>query len=353
MSLAKIHSDISTDTLTSSKTGAEVIVALCAQDVKPGHLNQLFRNGTKVVLLKNDPRIGKMWTNTMVSSVCETLQLDFRRKAWDGSIFDIARNHQPGELCVGDMLRFIPDGIGQWARKVKVSPIDGSSKLQTIPGCFVDGAERVMYREEHLQEVCALMREIFESAVPKNHPLSGYAMTIEILKYPQSPNDLRNLIALLADSSGQWTRLGQTLDTYKAMAAGIFQTKYIRDCFAVSSLVPGVKTLLHWVNACFAHEQKLHRPTNSIVIGADHVDLSKYFSCLAGDRDNIRTQIYTGKKWMDVDLTPNTLAIFPSQKSRKAFGLTPTRHRVLFEENQGGRSESKDNVTLGFFITDG
>lgn len=333
-------------------TSPEAILTVFAQDLKPGYLYELFKKGTKVVLLKNDHRVGELWTETLESRVGETLRSGYRRKAWESNIFDIARNHQSGELVFGDMLRFSPGEYGHWARKVKVFSKNGSSNMQTVPSCFIDGDERVAYSEKTLQKVWALLGEILESAVPGKGTLSGYAVSIEILKYPNSPNDLMNVIDLLADASGGWTRLGRTLDTYKGRAAGIFKATLIRDCFAVASLVPGINRLLHWINTFFVNAQQRHIPKKSVVIGADHVDGSKYFTCLAGDRKNIKTQIHTGKDWMDLDLTPNTLAIFPSQKSAKGFGMTPTRHRIFIQEDHDCRSGSKNNVTLSFAIVD-
>lgn len=352
MNQANAHLDVAKE-LVFSKASPEAIVTVSAEDLKPGYLNELFNKGVKVVLLKNDDRVGNLWTEIMESSVCKTLRSGYQHNAWESSIFDIARNHQSGEFHLGDMLRFTLGGYAHWARKVKAFQLDGSSNVETIPPCFVDGDKCVEYSQDTLQKVLALLSEILESAVlTERSRFSSYAVTIEILKYPDSPNELVSIIDLLSDASGQWARLGRTLDAYKAMAAGIFNSKFIRDCFAIGSLAPGINRVLHWINAFFVNAQKPQLPKNSVIIGADHVDGIKYFTCLAGDRKNIKTQIHTGKDWMDLDLTTNTLAIFPSQKSIKEFGMTPTRHRILLQEDQDGRIGSKNNVTLCLTIAD-
>jgi hypothetical protein len=95
------------------------------------------------------------------------------------------------------------------------------------------------------------------------------------LIYPTRLAEIHQLHALLTDSAGSWSRLGHGIDANKANAAGIFDMKVIRDIFAVTCLIPGIKHVAEMLNNRMFISSEKSVPEDYQIIGDPHVDSSK------------------------------------------------------------------------------
>src|SRR5262245_43867210 len=197
-----------------------------------------------------------------------------------------------------------------------------------------------------------LMAEIFRSALPKGANTVAYAVEVDVLIYPTRHTEIQQFHTLLADSGGFWSQLGHRIDANKANAAGIFDTKVIRDLFAVASLIPGIKNFAQMLNNRMLVSSEKYVPEDYQIIGNSHVDGSKYMNGLVGSRDNVHTQIFCEKRWISLPVTTDTLAVFPGHKMRSCGDMFATRHRVLLRNPTANETTVKRNITLSLSIVD-
>ena len=332
------------------KTLTNPIVKLLATDLKPGRLEQLFLQGAKAVILENDPRVGQLceWFLGKKGSASGKTQKE--KMEWGDSIFDIGRNHQTNNLFSGDMLRFTPGAIGHIARKIIIFPSAKDQHLQTFPGFFWKGNQPIRLPNQIKELAWDLMSDILLSSIPNKFDKNGYGVAINLLKYPESHKDFEKILTLLADSSGRWTRIGQSLDASKALAAGIFNTKGVRDLFAIASLIPGIGVFLRKLNRSLVDKTNSRDSESYQIIGGPHTDGNNWLVGLASERDSIITEIHDGAQWVELPLTPNTLAIFPGQKIKGKLAVEPTVHRILIKKNKVRNFQT--NFTLSINIVD-
>ncbi len=327
----------------------ESVAIISSGELSPGVIAGLFSNGVKVVILKDD-RIPDLW-NEICERELDTQKSNAESHILNESIFTIGQHHCQNNLNLGDMLRFTPGAIAHFGRKVKIFHSAESSRIEKFPRSYYKENGTFLYPEDVLGKVWQIMEEIGNGVFPAKNTLSNYAVNIEIVRYPKSVKELTDIFSLLENSSGKWSRLGHRLDAQKSKAKGIFNHVVLRDCFALGSLIPGVRTLLQYIDENFCKGPKDSVPKNMVVIGADHTDGAKLLTCLAAKRDNIVTQIFSGKEWIDLPLDSKSLAIFPGQQILKVDKFTPTRHRILMKESPslGG---DKSNISLMFSIVD-
>jgi hypothetical protein len=333
------------------RTYWETIVRVSRDDLQPGRLAQLFQGGAKAVILTGDERIAQVWEGLCGVKSGDAGRAREERLPWESSILNTARNHRSGIIELGDMLRFIPGALAHIARKTIIFQEPDQQELQAIPNNFWNGNEWISLPPDLLRIVWELMSYILRSAWPDGPEHPPYAVVIERLKYPRSTADLDQICHLLADSGGQWTRIGQRVDAYKAMAVGPFDIKVIRDLFAWLSLIPGVGRLLHRVNKFLRNFSRKNVPGETRLVGDPHVDGSKVFTALASDRDVLITEVYDGKDWLELPLSPDTLTIFPAKQS-SPLGMTPTLHRILMKEPPQISALFRPNITLVFAVVD-
>jgi hypothetical protein len=125
----------------------------------------------------------------------------------------------------------------------------------------------------------------------------------------------------------------------------------MRDLFAVASLIPGIRGFFGFIN------DRIMAASNSVpkdyhIVGAPHVDNTKYITALMGRRDSIVTEILCANNWVPLPVTGDALAIFPSLKMTSLSGVRPTRHRVLLWDPLDGESIAERNITLSLSIID-
>lgn len=317
----------------------------CLQnDLTPGRLGQWFHGGAKAILL-NDSRARDIWRRLFHTPEHATSGTTTSLLPWDSNLLEMAQNHLTGNLETGDMLRFIPGGIGHIARKMTlISAPDGS--IETMPAHFSDFS----ISQDTLRLTWDLMTDVLRSTFPAQSSLPPYAVTLEMLKYPLSFDDVEQVAALLSDASGIWTRHGMRMDTWKVQATGFFAVRYLRELFAFASLVPGLHGLLQLLNTRMTPFSSQHVPPGSRIIGDPHYDGTKILTALLSERETLTTEIYTGEHWAELPLDSDRLAIFPAQQIDPNFGILPTLHRVLVKQHSPSEPTVGRNITLSLTV---
>ena len=323
-----------------------IIVQCSPHDLKPGKIGGLFQQGAKAAVLKDDPRIAGLWKSLfdIIKGSDSTGQRE--GNTWGISIGDLALNHRPGNVYVGDMLRFIPGALGHIARKIIVFK-DSDNQIKTIPNTFFADKGPVSFNQGIIDRVWDVMQDVLRSALPDNCDLKNYAIKIDLLKYPDSPEELERIFTLLGDASGFWTRLGMRLDRTKAMGVSFFNVKVMRDLFALGNLIPGINIILRWINGFLFKFSDKEVPPNSLLVGEPHVDGPNFLTALISDRDLLCTEVHGGEEgWVELPLSSDSIAIFPSEQLSKVATIIPTIHRILFKTQMSSREIPKPNITL-------
>lgn len=330
------------------------VIELSRDDLDPGKVGELLRNGAKSVILMDDPRVGCIWKGFLGCQDAEGAIADKSSLPWDTSLLNVTRNHVPGNMRLGDMIRFVPGGYAHIARKMIVFPSDDGERMQSVPQCFWDGDCQVRFSQQTLRTAWDLMSDVLRSTLPADFQWPRYAVKVELLKYPNSSDELENMFGLLADAAGGWTRLGHVLDCNKSMCNNVLGTRLNRlnDCVAWGSLIPGLRSLIRLAVNSLAKRNGNAVPENTRLVGGPHVDGSKVINGLASERDTLKTEVYDGKHWWELPLTNDTLAIFPSQKIYKQLGIAPTTHRILMDRESRSHVDGKPNITLNIGIVD-
>jgi hypothetical protein len=318
-------------------------------ELQTNSLANIFRNGTKAVILP-DQRIPQLCGQILRGM--DKVPLERGRPLFiNSSIFSLAQNYQRNSL-LGDSIRFIPGSFAQITRRFKVFPAAGFKDMQTSPPYFIQDHTRVYYSQDLLQYVWELMTEILNSIIPLKEIPFPYSVQIEIIKYPNSDLELDNFHEILSASAGRWAKIGLNLDTWKSQNRGILKTRGINDLLAFASLFSPIKSFIQKLNLLVDNDGYKQISEKSRVLNPAHVDAGKIITCLASERDVIQTQIYDGAAWVDLPLTSNALAIFPSAEIPSSIDLKPTVHRVLLTPRDRGTPEDqpKPNATITFAI---
>jgi len=311
-------------------------------------LSRLFHKG-QAIILNEDERILRLF-----HSVLDWLGLNngTDQSPFEMNLLDLARNHCEGNLQAGDMLRFVPSSFGHLARKFVVCPSGVDQSLEVFPNAFYLRDRRVPVPHNLVESSWNLMSDVFHSAVPKLAKTLPYAVEVDVLIYPTSSAQIDKLHTLLADSGGFWSQLGHRIDANKAIATGIFDTRVIRDLFAVTCLIPGIKNCAQMLNDRMLISSEKSVPEDYQIIGNPHVDGTKYITGLVGCRDNVHTQIFCNNRWIPLPVTADALAVFPSHKMTSFGNILATRHRILLRNHPGNERTAKRNITLSLSIVD-
>lgn len=323
---------------------ANAIVECPQHEFVPGRLGECFRNGVKAVLL-DDPRAAHVWNRLLGPMPERTSTAGGSLPPWEATLPQVAKNHLAGNIFAGDMLRFIPGGIGHIARRIILVPVEDGS-IVTIPAHF----SHKSIPEDDVRVVWKLMTDVLRSTYPADSPLPPYRVTIEMLKYPNSFDEVEQIVALLGDTFGGCTRLGMRMDTWRWQAAGLFATPYLREIVAFASLIPGLRKLIHTFNRWMTPLSYRHVPEGTSVIGGPHTDGSKIVTALLSERETLTTEVHTGQRWLDLPLTTGRLAIFPSARLDPRLSILPTLHRILIQTQPPVEQPAKPNITLSLTV---
>lgn len=322
------------------------IVQCAPQDLQPGKLGILFQQGAKAAVLHGDPRISWLWKNLIEPQNEGRLVINEPMGPWRANIQDLALNHRSGDVYLGDMLRFTPGALAHIARKILIYK-DSENQIKAIPAQFNDHEGHFSLKQEIYQTVWDIMQDMLRSTLPENNDLNKYAVKIDMLHYPQTVEDLDKIFTLLADASGAWTRLGMKMDRTKAMAVNVFDRRVMRDLFALGSLIPGINILLRKINAVLFEFSEKKVPNHSLLVGDPHVDGPNILTALMSDREFLSTELKAGKaSWVELPLSTDSLAIFPSGEISSISEILPTVHRILFNKKNGLEGGEQPNITL-------
>jgi hypothetical protein len=319
--------------------------------VERGELLRLFHKG-QAVILNEDERISRLFRSVLDWLGLNKANATDEQSPFEMNLLNVARNHREGDMQAGDMLRFVPSAFGHIARKFVVCRSAVDQSLRAFPNAFYLQDRRVPVPHDIIEGSWNLMSEIFRSALPEGANTLTYAVGVDVLIYPTRHTEIQQLHTLLADSGGFWSQLGHRIDANKAAAAGIFDTKIIRDIFAVTSLIPGIKDLAKMLNERMFPSSEKSVPEDYQIIGNPHVDGTKYITGLVGSRDNVHTQIYCAKGWIPLPVTADTLAVIPAQKMTSFGNIPATRHRVLLKNTAANESNVTRNITLSLSVVD-
>ena len=327
------------------------ILNVTPRGVERGELSRLFQKG-QAVILNEDERISRLFRSVLDWLGLNKANATDEQSPFEMNLLDVARNHREGDMEAGDMLRFVPSAFGHIARKFVVSPSATDHSLEAFPNAFYLQGRYVPVPYNILECAWNVMSEIFRSVLPDTANTLAYAVEVDVLIYPTSHAEIHYLHSLLADSAGFWAQLGHRIDATKATAAGILDTKVVRDLFAVTSLIPGVKNLARILNKRMLASSEKSVPEDYQIIGNPHVDGTKYITGLVGRRDNVYTQIYCAKRWIPLPVTGDTLAVIPAQKMTSFGDILATRHRVLLKNSATNESNGTTNITLSLSVID-
>lgn len=316
-------------------------IVRCSNDeVVPGKLGEHFQQGAKAVLV-DDPRAAWIWKRMVDLPTPTHAPGSEILSEREDFLLRLARNHISRNHNAGDMLRFIPGGIGHIARKILFVRKENGG-FETTPRTVSENTVPL----ELLDTTWNIMTDLLRSTFPAQLSLPKYKVSVELLKYPHSFEEIERISSLLGDSCGEWARIGMAMDTWKAQAAGLFDVKFIRDCTAIASVIPGLHRILRAINdRMVPYSHKSVRDGISVV-GAPHCDGSKILTVLLGDRDTLTTEVYTGQRWNTLPVTSNHLAILPSKQIDRRLGILPTLHRVLIQDRLHAERPVKRNITL-------
>jgi hypothetical protein len=338
---------------------SDAIPRITRKGLERGELPSLFHERGAAILCEDD-RIYRL-----VDSVLDWLghangSTADKEFSFGSTLVDFARNHLEGNMCLGDMLRFVPKSFGHIARKILVYPNSVDGTLQVFPSFFHLNHRHVPVPQCIFEPAWELMSELLMSVLPAYAETLAFAVAIEVLVYPTCGLDVSRFYALLTDatmvansvdSAGFWSQLGRRIDVNKNYAAGVFDKKGLRDLFAIASLIPGLKGLMTILNERMPARVNWS-PKDHYVVGSTHVDGNKYITALSGRRDNLKTQILWAENWISLPVTGDTLAIFPSKKLSSLSEISATPHRVLLWEPPDGENTAGQNITLSLSIVD-
>ena len=325
------------------------IKGFSSHDLQTNFLANLFRNGTKAVIL-SDRRIPQL--GEQIFGGIDNVPLELGKQLFiNNSIFSLAQIYQRNSN-LGDSIRFIPGSFAQTIRRFQVFPAAGFKGMQTSPSYFTQDHTRASYPQDLLQCIWELMTEILNSIIPLKEVPFPYSVQMELIKYPNSDLELDNIYEFLSASAGRWTKIGLKLDSWKYQNRGVFKTSWINDLLAFASLLSPIKPFIQKLNLLVDKDGYKQISKKSRVLNSAHVDAGKIITCVASERDVIQTQIYDGTAWVDLPLTSNALAIFPSAEIPSSTDLKPTVHRVLFtpRDRVNPEDQPKLNGTITFAI---
>ena len=336
-----------TESSAPQKRACEPIHRITPHAVRCGALAGSFQTGANAVVLSGDERIPSLFR-----SILDWLGFEDSSGAecFGTNLIDLARNHLEDNANAGDMLRFQPGVFGHLARKFIVFRNGPDQPLRAFPNSFYVNNRRVLVPYEIIEKAWGLVSEVLMSAMPQEVERSDYAAEVDILVYPTSSGDINGLTTLLADSCGAWSRLGHRIDANKGQAAGLFDKKVAREFFAIASLIPGLKDLVTRLND-IAVANDTASPRDYRIVGGPHIDKSKFVTGLIGNRHNLQTQIFSGKRWIPVPVNADTITMFPGLKIGPLTKIPATRHRILMERPLDDEANSSErNITLSLAV---
>lgn len=319
------------------------VARIDASQLSPGSLGQRFRDGALAIVIEGNDWIRSLWESVMSNDA---------EMPWQASLFDLAANLMPHDFlseALGDVYFFKPGRHCYIGRKMEIRS-DGC-ELQTTPASFrtQHGSWRM---SEHMREHCWRFSMIVMKALApsdtQDSQLEGVRAVVQHLKYHDTVGGQRALFAMTHNSLGAWARIGYGLDRRREEMRGPLGRRGVSDALALLSLAPPLRAAINGLNRLVGHFDKRGMvPEGYELLSKAHVD-TRYFSALCGSRRNLRTDIFVNGAWAPLPVNNTDIVIFPGLRSKMAFGIAPTLHRVLQAKDDGAVTEEPDlgNVTI-------
>lgn len=312
-------------------------------------LREYFQKGARAIQLTNDERFEELWIK-----INKFLTVEENVPFWDNSIHNLSKNHIYKSTNLGDMIRFFPHEWGQYARKMILISNKKNNEIKVYPEQFFCERGFTELSQDVLKLAWDLASEIFNECLPKGYKPPEYAVSLQILKYPDSKIDYDQTFNLIKESNtGYWTHLGQKLDIVrnKILINSPFDIYIISKLYRYISLIPVVNLVLNPINKIFFKKYS-HKLTDYEIIGPAHVDGTRAFTMLIGNRDAIVTEVYDNEAWHEIVLSPKSIHILPGEYLQKEIGIKPTYHRYSISNKISDKGERKPNITLLLGIAD-
>lgn len=332
-----------------ARAHTRTIDELSLADIGPGRLAECFQNGALAVRIGGDQRIEDVWASLVDLESAADLSHPTR---WN--LFDMARNHSPGNNQLGDMIRVVPGHYASIIRKFRIYQSPEKGGLRTTPETFWNRTEWTEIPPRVLVNTWDLMSALLTGMLPDGVLLPNHAVDVQIVKYITSPAELDRLSGLLSDSAGRYARIGHDVDRFRAEAAGPLGLKGIRTLFGLGCLSPSLRPQLRRLNGwLLPRSEKATLPTSQIV-GIPHFDGPELFVALSSQRDQLVTEVLDGSNWVELPLSASSVSLFAAKnETSRQLGIVPTRHRVLVDSARPIEDYSDSaNVTLRLAIVD-
>jgi len=335
--------------LTAQEPRMEInapIMTAKLESLTEGSMSRLFQDGALAVIVDCSQALRPIWT--------ALLENEAEKLPWQSTMRDMARNHHAGRDLgghVGDMFHYTPRRIAYIARKFEITRPASSSQLKVHPPFFIQEEEQFVYPPEVIDTCWDLSSRIMLALTPPGKSASDYRAAVHRLKYERNAECVQRYYALTRSAVGRWAQLGFNMDMLREEAHGPLRHPGVSDLFAALSMARPLRRGLERINARFASSTRTATPDGTLLIGKAHYD-GRYFSAMCGDRNNISTEIFDGKRWHELPMSRDSLIVVPGLHAESEFGIKPTLHRILHclteDDSSAGDASAAKNVTLLF-----
>jgi hypothetical protein len=333
----------------SLRTPNGPVLTITPDELTPGFLGEMFRDGVKAVVLSQDERVALLWEECIPSANRSGCKNNREVLPWHGSLTDIAKNHRSEGWAPagrGDLLCYIPGNLGYTARKYSLSKEPLTGKIESYPAQMNSNGTTYQVPGFVRDTIWDLMNDISLSLFPKGYLPEDYEVIFERLKYDDNFSDNVSKNILLADSCGRWSRTGHIVDAYKASMVGPFNSRIVRDFLALCCVFPFLRAPIQSMNKFLLRFDKNKIvPKGKKLIGAPHTD-GRYITGLLSERHNISTEFFDGKDWQTMPISTKTLTLFPGRELPDNINIKPTNHRILIETEEKHLTPEQLNVTM-------
>lgn len=310
------------------------------QELSSKKIHDLLLSG-KIALGLEDSRAQTIW-NAIVRNEANSW-FEF----WKNGLFSFAKNHIPNKTDFGDHYRFELENFGHIARKIVTFPDLDSGKMTVFPKTFVDDENKEsQLSEETLRLTWELALDVYQSSSDESVlPPEDLVISIELLKYPDSLEDLEKTFELI-NIGPQGKRRGIKLDLARSRARGPFTWKFLIDIFAWGCHIPKMGKIFPYLNSFFTNSPIDKISEDLQLVGPAHIDGFRYMSILLGDRDVMVTEGFNGSEWCELPLSTDKFTVFPGGASVGSSKIKPTLHRYSIKKKSPTSQERKPNLTL-------
>lgn len=315
--------------------------------LRAGYLADVFRRGSKVAVLVDDPRV------KMVSKWCFSQHIGVSSSKnvevmpWNASIPHIAKNYWTPDC--GDVWHYVDGKIGYISRKIQLSTDVEARNITVKPPYFIDQNKKFTIPNDLISTIWILMKDVFDSVLPSNGQPFDHIVSFERLKYDDSFEAYRRNLSVIQGSFAfsRWTRLGNEIDVRKELFRGVLSKKYLRDALSVLCVNRRLRSLVLRANDIVGrgHYDK-ELIDDDYIIGHPHFDNDRYFACLLSWRNSYRTDYLDRSGWHELPIDRHSLTILPGRLLELESDIKATKHRIVMRKSSKLTQPATPNVTV-------